>query len=156
EHHEGGLEGVLGVRGVAQDTPADAEDHRPVAAEELLERPLVAARDEAFQQLGVGDLTSLVRAREVAEVTDGALKLTRRHGSPRCGERPVPTSLLPRGRRFATRLFARACSGPEAQAKAPPKETEVGLVPVTSAAFDLCVVPGGRRWRKARSSWMGF
>src|SRR5262249_40309473 len=58
------------------------ENHRPVAADQQLERRGVAPRDESFQQLGIAHLGTSVRARDVAEVADDALKLTGRHGIP--------------------------------------------------------------------------
>jgi hypothetical protein len=38
---------------VAEQPPADAEHHRPVLAQEQLERRRIAVRDEAIEQLGV-------------------------------------------------------------------------------------------------------
>jgi hypothetical protein len=51
-----------------------------VAADEELERPFVAVRDELFQQLSIADVGAFAPARDRAEVTDHALKLTGRHG----------------------------------------------------------------------------
>jgi hypothetical protein len=82
ENQECGLEGILGVRRVPQDTLAYAKNHRSVAADEQLEGRLVAVCDESFQQLGIPDPGTFVPARHVAEVTDDALKLTGRHGIP--------------------------------------------------------------------------
>jgi hypothetical protein len=39
---------------VAEESAADAEDHRPVAGDEGGERGAVPARGEALQQVGVG------------------------------------------------------------------------------------------------------
>jgi hypothetical protein len=54
QHQEGCLEGVLGLVLVAQQAPAHAENHRPVATDQRREGGLVPARQEACQQLGVG------------------------------------------------------------------------------------------------------
>jgi hypothetical protein len=51
EHQEGGLEGVLGVLPVGEGAATDPPDHRAVAADEVGERGLVPALDEARQQL---------------------------------------------------------------------------------------------------------
>jgi hypothetical protein len=53
-----------------------------VAADQQLERRRVALPDESFQQLGIAHPGTSVRARDVAEVADDALKLTGRHGIP--------------------------------------------------------------------------
>jgi hypothetical protein len=54
QDEERGLEGVVGVGGVAEHPPADAEHHRPVPADEHLERGPVAGGEEPAQQLRVG------------------------------------------------------------------------------------------------------
>jgi hypothetical protein len=53
---EGGLEGVLGGVGVAQDAAADGQDHRAVPADEQGEGVLLAGVAEARQQLAVGQV----------------------------------------------------------------------------------------------------
>ena len=50
-----GLEGVLGVVGVAEDAAADAQDHRTVSRHDRLERRDVMPADESLQELGVGE-----------------------------------------------------------------------------------------------------
>jgi hypothetical protein len=45
---------------VAQDAAADAEDHRPVPADQGSERRLVAPEEKALQQLPVGQAGGLV------------------------------------------------------------------------------------------------
>jgi len=54
EDDEHRLEGVVGVRGVADHPPTDAVHHRPVPADDGLERRRVAVADEGGEQLGVG------------------------------------------------------------------------------------------------------
>jgi hypothetical protein len=54
ENQEGGLEGVLGVLLVAEDTPADAPHPWPMPAQEFSKRPLLAPADETFEQLSIG------------------------------------------------------------------------------------------------------
>ena len=53
---ESDLEGVLGVGLIAQHGPADVEHHRPVAAQQRLERGFVPAGSELPQQFLVGSL----------------------------------------------------------------------------------------------------
>jgi hypothetical protein len=50
---ERGLEGVVGVRGVAQETPAHPEHAWPVPLHQEGERRVLAAPAEAVEQLGV-------------------------------------------------------------------------------------------------------
>jgi hypothetical protein len=54
QDQESGLEDVLGVVLVAQDAPANGQDHAPVAAHQGLKGGLFTPADEAFQQLPVG------------------------------------------------------------------------------------------------------
>jgi hypothetical protein len=53
-----------------------------VAADEQLERPIVAVCDESFQQFGIPDQGIFVLACDLAKVADNALELTGRHGIP--------------------------------------------------------------------------
>ncbi len=55
QDQEGGLEGVLCVVRIAQDRPADAQDHGPVPTHQLLEGPGVPTGEEALQELRVGE-----------------------------------------------------------------------------------------------------
>ena len=50
EHQEHGLGGILGIMRVAQDLPADAEDHRPVTLDQGREGGLVVPRDKEVQR----------------------------------------------------------------------------------------------------------
>ena len=61
-----------------------------MAADEQLKRPLVAVRDELFQQFGISDLGFFALARDASEVADDTHKLTGRHDSSPYRERPVP------------------------------------------------------------------
>ena len=53
EDHEGRLEGILRVRVVAEDPPADPPDQGPVPADQGRERVLVPAGQVAAQEVGV-------------------------------------------------------------------------------------------------------
>ncbi len=55
QDQEGGLEGVLGVVWVAQDRPADAQDHRPMPSHQHFEGPAVAPGEETLEELRVGE-----------------------------------------------------------------------------------------------------
>ncbi len=55
QHQEGGLEGILGVLGVVQHAPADAEDHRSMPPHQQLERRLIAVLEKTLQQMRIGD-----------------------------------------------------------------------------------------------------
>ena len=54
QQEEGGLEGVVGVVGVVEHASADAQDHRPVPADQGLEGQLVAVGDVSFQEPRIG------------------------------------------------------------------------------------------------------
>ena len=53
-HQEGGLEGILGVIGIAEDAAADAQHHRPVPRHQRLEGAGISLFDEAVKELRVG------------------------------------------------------------------------------------------------------
>ena len=53
QHEEGRLNGVLGIGPVAQDSPANAENHWAVPAEQAPEGRLIVARQEGLQQVRV-------------------------------------------------------------------------------------------------------
>src|SRR5262249_7249931 len=82
EDEEGGLEGVLGVVRVAKETQTEIEYHRPVPPDEDLERRLLAAADERFQQLGVGQRAAAVAADEPAQLLGDTLQRRARHVAP--------------------------------------------------------------------------
>src|SRR5262249_35735207 len=92
EDEEGGLEGVLGVVVVAEDPAADAPDHRPVALHQGLEGGLLATRDEAFQELAVGEPDERPRLEEGAEVPEAWVHAAgHRCVAPPAGlDRPLP------------------------------------------------------------------
>ena len=75
EDEPDGLEGVLGVVGVAEDPPADAVHGRPVAAEQLGEGVRVAAVGEPGDQVAVGR-----RVRVAGEAAEGVGDPCGRHG----------------------------------------------------------------------------
>jgi hypothetical protein len=54
EGEERGLEGVLGLVGIAEDATADVQHHFPVAPHEQFKGGLVVAVVEPFQELSVG------------------------------------------------------------------------------------------------------
>src|SRR5262249_35075888 len=53
QNQKSGLKGILGVRLMADDTSADAQNHRPMPTDERFKGTLVPLPDEAFQQLTV-------------------------------------------------------------------------------------------------------
>ncbi len=114
EHQERGLERVFDFGGIRQSTPADPQDHRPVAGHQGLERRLGRAGrvgrfgrpgPEPLQQLGVGQTGDHPRAEQGA---DRAQQV----GRPRAGHRhPSRQNLIvislyhPGSRPFHTRFF---------------------------------------------------
>src|SRR5262249_43078214 len=79
EDEEGGLEGILRIRAVAQDAPAHAQDHRPVAADEGGEGGLVALVAEPAKQFAVGGVLSRLSRGAGAEVTHQKASLAAVH-----------------------------------------------------------------------------
>ena len=79
EDEEGGLEGVLGVMGVAQDATADAQHHRPMPAHECLERILILPANESFQQLAVGAPVRVCPVEDGPKALDESAQLAFRH-----------------------------------------------------------------------------
>jgi hypothetical protein len=78
EDKKRGLKGVLSVVRVARHAAANAQHHRPMPAEQRLERRLVAPGDKAFQQLPVGQTGPVARqggrvqaAEDFGQGTDG-------------------------------------------------------------------------------------
>src|SRR5262249_28415632 len=80
QDEEGGLEGVIGVVGVVQDTAADALDHAAVPLDEGGEGGFVAVAGEASQQLAVGHVVVGPQARQLAEGSQDPALLCRSHG----------------------------------------------------------------------------
>ncbi len=70
---EGGLESILGILGMAEQPPADAQHHRPMAPQQQLERRRVALRYEALQQLLIAEARGRSPG-QVAQRTDRVLQ----------------------------------------------------------------------------------
>ena len=70
EHQERRLEGVVGVVGVAEHTPADAQDHGPMPLNEQCERRAVAVDHELPQQLGIRENSGVRGASDLADVVN--------------------------------------------------------------------------------------
>src|SRR5207302_2598920 len=90
QDQERSLEGVLHVVRAAEQSPANAEDHRPVPAHQGFKSRLVAPRQESFEQLAVLGLL-VVAEGGPAQVPDDAADGTGRHagGSVRTGLSPL-------------------------------------------------------------------
>ncbi len=72
QDEEDGLEGVLGVMVIAQELPADAQDHRPVSGDDRGEGGLVgrlASGGEPLEQFAVGEPGGASALEERAELT---------------------------------------------------------------------------------------
>src|SRR5262249_22652119 len=67
EHEEHGLEGVLGVLLMAQDTATNVQHHRPMPAHEDGKGTVVAASGENVQQLLIAFLVALLRSQFAAK-----------------------------------------------------------------------------------------
>ena len=55
QDQEGRLEGILSIVGVAQDPPADAQDHRSVPPHQRFEGPGIPLGEETLEELRVGE-----------------------------------------------------------------------------------------------------
>jgi hypothetical protein len=74
QHQERGLQGVLGVVRVAEDLPADAQDHRPVPLHQGREGRLVGVVSpghESLDELPVGDVADHAELEEGMEPIEG-------------------------------------------------------------------------------------
>ena len=73
QNQERGLEGVVGVVRVAQELPADAQDHRPVAVHQRgeggLGRRRVRPGQKPFQELAIGQGPGRAEVIERRELT---------------------------------------------------------------------------------------
>ena len=56
QHKERGLEGVVGIGGIAQQPPADRQHHRTMSPHHGRERFFIALAHEAIEQLAVAAL----------------------------------------------------------------------------------------------------
>ena len=81
QDEEGGLEGVLGVVGVAQDAPADGQDHRPVPRHQRLEGRRIALGEEAVEELRVGEPGDGPAAEQAVDLPQGGAQRLDGHGS---------------------------------------------------------------------------
>jgi hypothetical protein len=79
-HQERCLEGIFGPVDVCQDAPADAPDQGPVSDQQAREGNLIAAADEAFQQLGICRGPIGLQDRQSAEVAKDRVQVPSRHG----------------------------------------------------------------------------
>jgi hypothetical protein len=84
------LEGVVRRVGVAQDAAADAQDHRPVPAQQGLEGRLVDVARVPVQQLGVGQPAERLPGGDAADVLKDGIDVTVDHNGLRT--RPVSPS----------------------------------------------------------------
>ena len=73
EDEERGLEGVIDVGAVDEHPPADAEHHRPVPAQEHVERRVFAVAGETLEEFGVGQLIEPAAAKDLAKSRCGEL-----------------------------------------------------------------------------------
>src|SRR5207253_490064 len=90
QDEEGRLEGVLGILLVVEHAPADAQDHRPMTADQGGEGGFVTAGGEVVQKLLIGPLQRTAADCHSAEVLQNHLELCRGHvrSSPVWGSLP--------------------------------------------------------------------
>ena len=81
QDQEGGLEGVLGVVGVAQDAVADAQDHRSVPRHQRLEGRGIAPMDEPLEELGVGKAGDRPIGEQAVDLSQGGAQRLDGHAS---------------------------------------------------------------------------
>src|SRR5262249_34965454 len=79
EHQKRGLEGVVGVVGIAEDAATHAQDHRPMPADQGRERALVPPRNEALQQLAVAQPAAIAQQKGLTQMLQHAIQLAGRH-----------------------------------------------------------------------------
>jgi hypothetical protein len=79
QHHESGLEGVLGVLDLAQRMPTDAPNQARVPPHQGGEGSLVALAGELTQQLGVGQFPVIRARRQAPEVAHDRIEFAVDH-----------------------------------------------------------------------------
>src|SRR5262245_64092717 len=82
QHEGSGLDGIPRVMDIPEDAPADAEHHGPVSAYQRRERLLVAADDEALQQVSVAGFAGRVDAPETAKIAEHRARRSVLHRFP--------------------------------------------------------------------------
>src|SRR5207237_710875 len=107
EDQKGRLEGVLGVVMIADDTTADAEDHRPVATDKGCKRRFVLLLDEGRQQLPIRPACSIVPQHGPAKMPNHPVHLSHCHTCPLWPVASDHYPLLPDQSRFYA-LFSSA------------------------------------------------
>jgi hypothetical protein len=123
EGKEGGLEGILGVLRVAQQTAAQVPDHLAVAPDQHLEGSPVAGAEEAAEQFAVGRAVGTLAGGELAQVSEQGGRTRASHGCPSLRKTSLQYS---RGRKGQPdSLFflaiAKACpQGPRGRLSFPP------------------------------------
>jgi hypothetical protein len=86
ERQERRLEGVFRFLFVAEDTAAQAEDHRAVPPKQQFEGGLIAVGDKALEELRVGRPGVAVQTGDAAEMADDGLQRNAGH-TLACGVR---------------------------------------------------------------------
>jgi hypothetical protein len=89
EHQECGLEGIVGIVGIAQDAAANAAHHRTMTAHERLESRLIAPMEKRPQELPVGQPRAVRVKCDSVQLPEDAAGLKGRH------EIPFSTVLVP-------------------------------------------------------------
>ena len=79
QHKERGLECILRIMVAADDTPANAPDHRPMAAHQSSKCRLLALLEVALQQLPIAESPAVSQQGPAAEVLHDLAQLTARH-----------------------------------------------------------------------------
>jgi hypothetical protein len=79
EDEKGGLEGILGIVLVAQNTAADAPHHRSMSAHQGCNSGFVTAAEVVLQQLPIGQPSPITHKHGPAKVLDDLAHLAGRH-----------------------------------------------------------------------------
>jgi hypothetical protein len=102
EDKEGGLEGVLGIVVVPENTAAHPPDHRPMPLHKGCESRLVTAADVVLQQLAIGQARTVPQ--DAAEVLHDPVHRAGCHVPSFAGATLTVYLITTRRRRFDTRL----------------------------------------------------
>src|SRR5205823_2433470 len=81
EDEKGGLEGVLGIVMILEDTPTEAPDHRAMSAHKRFQGRRLSAAHEALQQLPIGQIR-LFWQQGTAKALDDLAHRAGRHPTP--------------------------------------------------------------------------
>jgi hypothetical protein len=109
QYQERRLKGVFGVVPVAEQPPAQGQDHRPMPLYELGKGGTIPSSDEGFQQRFIRHSIWIGQARQLADAPDHEIELAVRHGCGSLGRSVV--LYIVAGRKHSYTTFSKDSGG---------------------------------------------